>query len=56
MIGVREYLRSQGFKIIKVEVTDLTNSDYFDFNHMNHKGCLKYTKKFSDVLKQELAI
>lgn len=55
MTSVRSYLKAQGFTLTKVDFTDFKNSDYFDFNHMNNKGTLKYTQKFASILKQELA-
>lgn len=44
-------VKSQGFTFITIDVKDIPDSDYFDYNHMNNKGSLKYTERLCGVLK-----
>ena len=55
IIKVKQVLKKNNFKYVSVEFSNFKNSDYFDYNHMNYKGSIKYTKKFSKILKENNA-
>jgi hypothetical protein len=50
---VVELLKSHKFNYFKVDFSKFNNSDYFDYNHMNHKGSIKFTKKLYKILNDK---
>lgn len=47
---VRPYVEARGISYIRADFSQLDNSDYFDYNHLNSKGGQKY----ADLLSNEI--
>lgn len=54
MEKVREYLTQRGFKCVKVDFDNFVDTDYFDYNHMNNKGAIKFSRAFAPIFQQQL--
>ncbi len=51
---VKGYVQQNGFQYIKVYASDLPDHYYFDYNHLNNKGCCIYSARLADTLKSHL--
>ncbi|MBL7912853.1 MAG: hypothetical protein JNJ41_17450 [Bacteroidia bacterium] len=51
---VKGYIQQNGFQYIKVYANDLPDHYYFDYNHLNNKGCCVYSARLADTLKTHL--
>ena len=47
---VRPYVESRGIPYIRADFSQLDDSDYFDYNHLNSKGGHKYAELLSNKL------
>lgn len=52
---VRREVESYGFSFVHVDMDQLTDADYFDYNHLNSKGVTKYSLLLAQALKPVLA-
>ncbi len=48
-------VRRRGFPYVRVDFDRLTDEDYFDFNHLNHRGILAYSPLLAEQLKPLLS-
>lgn len=51
---LKPYIASQGFTFITADVSDIPDGDYFDYNHMNSKGTVKYSERLAKILKEKI--
>lgn len=51
---VKKYVQESGFTYIKVDVDDLSNSFYFDHDHLNNNGNSIYSARLANYLKMQL--
>ncbi len=46
----REAVEAHGFRWVAAETASLVDADYFDYNHLNHEGIERYSRRMSDAL------
>ncbi len=55
---MREYVepmvQQRGFTYVRADLDGLTDADYFDYNHLNSVGIIKYAPRLADALRPVL--
>jgi hypothetical protein len=51
---VRPAVEARGFIYLRVNWEAFTDEDYFDYNHLNRRGILKFSKMFSEALGPQI--
>lgn len=51
---VRREVEAQGFAFIRADLDQLTDADYFDYNHLNSRGAERYSQLLAAVLRPHL--
>ena len=51
---VRKYVEANGLPFLYLDVRDMPSYYYFDYNHLNSKGSVIYTKRLIELLKQKI--
>ena len=54
MSTVRKEVERRGIPYVKVDFSQLTDSDYFDYDHLNSSGIPKYSKMLSELVRPHL--
>ena len=49
---VQPEIERRGFAYIRADLDQLSDDDYFDYNHMNSKGIEKYTPMLAQLLNE----
>jgi hypothetical protein len=53
---VRPEVQRRGFGYMRVDLDQLTDEDYFDYNHLNSRGIDKFSAMLSEELEPRLAL
>jgi hypothetical protein len=51
---VRREVNARGFPYVRVDFDQLSDADYFDFNHLNQDGIRKYSRLLAERLQPVL--
>ncbi len=51
---VRHEVEARGFAFVRADLDQLTDADYFDFNHLNSRGAEKFSRLLAAVLRPHL--
>jgi hypothetical protein len=52
--NIRPLVEARGFTYINTRMDELSDSDYFDYNHLNSNGVDKYSKLLAEALKPHI--
>lgn len=48
---VRREVEARGFAFVRADLDQLTDAEYFDYNHLNARGVRKYSRLLAEVLR-----